>query len=188
MPNTATPTVGSKSVRAKKVLAPKLTSKSRVKPSDKPLVGPKKAVLVVGTSLADSMKKAEVAFKAAEIKSAPPTQLQRDTATANAINNVAARNAKAYRAAEQIVFTASNPNVKRDQSTAEVVKNALDYKVGRKVKVLKIVDRRGNVECILKGRIKSMTTVGAYVSDFEKPNGRPEWFPFKSKMQWIVLG
>lgn len=165
MPNTVKPTVGSKRVLAKKAPAKKLTSKPRVKPADKPVVGLEKPSAIVVDGRID----------------AALDQVQRDIQMANAINNVAARNSK-------VAFSEANPNTKQDRSHKEVVTSVLDFKVGRKVKVIKVVDRRGNIECVLKGRIKEMTSVGAYVTDFEKPNStKTEWFPFKSKMQWILL-
>lgn len=197
MPNTVKPTVGSKRVLAKKAPAKKLTSKPRVKPAEKPVVGPEKqrsvvlldvgslppiqAALKAAERMAIGMEKAAAVHKANEIKNKPLTQFQRDVIMANAINNVAARNTK-------VAFSETNPNTKQDRSHKEVVTSVLDFKVGRKVKVIKVVDRRGNIECVLKGRIKEMTSVGAYVTDFEKPNStKTEWFPFKSKMQWILL-
>lgn len=91
--------------------------------------------------------------------------------------------------AAKVAFTESNPNVRRDKFHREVAKDKFEFAIGRRVKVMKVVDRRGNVECILKGRIKSLTTAGAYVIDLEKSTCQfTEWFPYKSKMVWLTLG
>jgi hypothetical protein len=85
-----------------------------------------------------------------------------------------------------ILFTHSNP-IKKDSDVRPEF--GLPFKEFTKVKVLRVINRRGGEEVILIGIIKSLTTVGAFVYDPEKDKTgiAAEWFPYVSPMQRLVL-